>query len=211
MKTKLAIAVAAAVVLMGCDNKPTEEEIQAYLNSEAGNQARQQMAEDEKDLKATLAELQAKDPSVKDVYYGVDENGQKQLHIVREEAKSDKGLSDTVWPLVGGVATGLLLAQLMNSHGGMSNYSNQYPPSRSSYYNEDERRRARNTSMSSYNAATTNAARSRVYSNYRANPVTIPRSATSPSVSSRQSGVLSGAKASSPTSSARASSYSSGG
>lgn len=167
-KKVIALAAVSLALLAGCDDQPDYEEQQAYVDEEAGQATRTQIAEDEKDLQATVKELQSKDPSVKDAYYGVGPNGEKQLHIVREEA--DGKSSDSIWPMVGGAAMGALggyaLAKMMNQSGGYQNYQQQNQPLQTTQCNEQDRRRCRNGGSSAYATALMNNNRGAV----RANP-----------------------------------------
>ncbi|MNY32223.1 hypothetical protein D3C86_1664250 [compost metagenome] len=149
---------------------------------------RQTLASDEEDRKKTLAELQSKDPSVKDVYYSYNEKGEKQIHVVKETASGQN--SDSVWPLVGGMATGFLLAQAMNNMGGMNNYSQRYKPSSSSSYAEEERRRR----MNSVSSANTTMMMNRARTSVRSSP-SFRSSMSSKVISSRSTGVMSGSSA----------------
>ncbi|MNQ30231.1 hypothetical protein D3C85_435670 [compost metagenome] len=189
-KTKLALAmVASTILLAGCEpSQPSAEEESAYVDDEAQKQVRQTLASDEEDRKKTLAELQSKDPSVKDVYYSYNEKGEKQIHVVKETASGQN--SDSVWPLVGGMATGFLLAQAMNNMGGMNNYSQRYKPSSSSSYAEDERRRR----MNSVSSANTTMMMNRARTSVRSSP-SFRSSMSSKVISSRSTGVMSGSSA----------------
>lgn len=188
-KTKLALALVAAAALTGCEPaQPSADEERAYVDDEAAKQVRQTLASDEEDRKKTLAELQAKDPSIKDVYFSYNEKGEKQIHIVKETASGQN--SDSIWPLVGGMATGYLLAQAMNGMGGMNNYSQRYKPSGYSSYAEDERRRRMNSVSSANTTMMMNQARTSVRSspNYTS-------SMSKTVMSSRSSGVMAGSSA----------------
>lgn len=189
-KTKIALAlVVATAALTGCEPaQPSAEEEKAYVDEEAAKQVRQTMASDEEDRKKTLAELQAKDPSIKDVYFSYNEKGEKQIHIVKETA--DGKNSDSIWPLVGGMATGFLLAQAMNSMGGMNNYSQRYQPTGRSTYAEDERRRRMNSTSSANTTMMMNQARSSV----RSSP-NFSSKMSSTVMSSRSTGVMAGSSA----------------
>lgn len=205
-KVALVIGAAMAVTLVGCDQEPpSQAEEKAYVDDQASDAVRKQMAEDQKDLDATVKELQSKDPSVKDAYYSINEKGEKVLHIVREEANGKS--SDSVWPMVGGMAAGAmggyLLAKAMNSQGGYNQYQSSNRPMTSQQFDEDERRRNRNTATSGYANSMMNQQRSAV----RSNPSF--RSNMNSSVSSyRSSGSF---KASSGTGSSRATGIMSGG
>ncbi|MNU72262.1 hypothetical protein D3C71_617170 [compost metagenome] len=188
-KTKIALALVAAAALTGCEPaQPSADEERAYVDDEAAKQVRQTLASDEEDRKKTLAELQAKDPSIKDVYFSYNEKGEKQIHIVKETASGQN--SDSIWPLVGGMATGYLLAQAMNGMGGMNNYSQRYKPSGYSSYAEDERRRRMNSVSSANTTMMMNQARTSVRSspNYTS-------SMSKTVMSSRSSGVMAGSSA----------------
>lgn len=197
--TLLAIAV-TSIALAGCDQAPSKDEELHYLDQQAGAEVRKQTQDEQTDLKQTLTELQSKDPYVKDAYYGVDEKGDKVLHVVREEANGQA--SDMIWPLIGGAATGFALAKLMNSYGGYGGYSNLSQPVGRTYYQntEDERRKRRNVVVSGYNSYLMNNARStiRMQPNYK---TTMAKAV----VSSRSSGIFSGGTGS------RSSGYSLGG
>jgi len=190
-KTKIAVAIAMGVLLTGCevdDSPPSPEEENAYVDEQAAAQVRQTLASDQQDLKDTIAELQKKDPSVKDAYYSYNEKGEKELHVVKETANGQN--SDMVWPLLGGMATGYLLAKAMTASGGMSQYSQSHAPTSQSSYAEDERRRRQNTSSSAYNTMMMNNARSSV----RSSP-SFGSSMKSATMTSRSSGVMSGSGA----------------
>lgn len=197
--TLLALAV-ASIALTGCDDTPSPDEELHYLDQAAGAEVRKQTQEEQTDLKNTVTELQAKDPSVKDAYYGVNANGDKELHVVRDNG--DGQVSDMVWPLIGGAVTGFALAKLMNSYGGYSGYTSVAHPVNQTYYanNDDERRKRRNVVVSGYNGWMMNNARStiRMQPNYR----TTMKAAV---VSSRSSGIFTGGSGS------RSSGYSLGG
>lgn len=215
MKTKLATTIAASIILLGCDQGPqyintgsgslTDEDLNSYVDQEAKGQLTSTLAKEEVELKEVLATLQKEDPTVVDAYYG-DENGTKTLHVVREDdqAVAGGGVSDTVWPLVGGMATGMLLANAMNSVGGMSNYSKSYKPYNSYSYSNDERRKRRNIVTSGYVSSLSGNIRNSIRSNpnFKTNAA---KSFAGSRISSKSSGVFKS------SSSARSSSYGFGG
>jgi hypothetical protein len=203
-KKVIALAAAGLVMLTGCDDQPDYEEQQAYVDEEAGQATRAQLAEDEKDLQATIKELQTKDPSVKDAYYGVGANGEKQLHTVREEANGQS--SDSVWPLVAGAAAigGYALAKMMNQNGGMQQYQQQHPPLQTTQCNEQDRRKCRNSGSAAYTNMLMNNNRSAVRSNpnyqtnmnnrvsqWRASPASAPATYKA-AAASRATGIMAG-------------------
>jgi len=196
------VASTALLALTGCEQEPTDAEIQAAIDEEAKAQTMSDMASEDVELKQKLLELQKVDPAVKDAYYSVDENGVKHLHVVKEDpSKKDEngasGMSESVWPLVAGLAGGALLMNMMNS-GGSSAYANRYPPSsyQSGFTREEEKKR-RGTYTSSY----VNTAMMNNRSSIASNPARL--SSVRTNLSTRTSGALSS------SSSARASSHSS--
>jgi hypothetical protein len=159
----IAVAIALSSLLVGCDEgPPSPEEEKAYVEEQAAAQVRQTLASDQQDLKDTIAELQKKDPSVKDAYYSINEKGEKELHVVRETADGQR--SDSAWPLLGGMATGYLLARAMSAGGGVSNYSQSYPPASSNRCDKNDQRRCQNSGGSAYTTMLMNNARNSVRS-----------------------------------------------
>ncbi|MFK4132457.1 hypothetical protein ACI2KR_09280 [Pseudomonas luteola] len=194
------VVVTAAASLTACyEPVPSPEEEQDYVNDQASLATRSQLATDEKELKKALADIQKTDPSVKDVYYGVDAQGHREIHVVRENAESQSGVSDMVWPLLGGMAAGAFIGNMMNS-GGVSKFAAHQPPASYSQYDEQERRKRRNGASSAYTTVLMNTSRRNIVSSpsYR----TSMRASV---ISARSTGSFKGA------SSARGGSYGFGG
>ena len=188
----LALAIALAA-MVGCEDQEARDRaaLQAEMDAMAGGQVQQQLNSEEAELKKYLAQMQAQDPKIKDLYYSVDANGQKQLHVVREkeeqpvemipaevpssavaagvespatqQASPSSGVNDFVWGLAGGMTAAMLVNSFMNS-GGMSGMTRSYPPSFSSYYYEEERRKRRNMATSGYVSYVNTTTRTRVAS-----------------------------------------------
>jgi hypothetical protein len=155
-RSVLILTTASAVSLLSaCDNsthtppKPVAE-ISTSMESVAPpiqSQEVTQLRAENDDLRNELAQLQATDPSVKDMYYGVDENNDRVVHVVREEAS---GQTSMVWPLLGGMAAGALVTKMI-SNGGVSNYASHYPPAHyQSYYSREDERAERNRTYENY-------------------------------------------------------------
>lgn len=196
---KMVVAVAAAAMLAGCDEQPDyvsgPSEQDEFVEQQAQANVREALSLEEKDRTVTLAELQRKDPSVKDVYFTYDDRGNKEVHVVKEEADGTK--SDSLWPLIGGMATGFALASLMNSNGGASNFASSHRPVMSSPYVEEERRRRQNSSSAAYTTMMMNTQRQAVRSapSYQAKLNSLNTAPRQVAVS-RQSGIgASGGKA----------------
>ena len=221
-KTVLAAAItAASVLLAGCGpDEPTQDEVQAYVDGEAQKVVRTQVAADEAELKDALVQMQSVDPSIKDIYYAIDDKGNKVLHVIHsntsasasasastgsagaqptggQQAVADNSVSDMVWPMVGGMAAGALAASMMKS-GSFSSFSHQNPPMSNRVYREEERRRERNVATSGYVNSMMGGARNSV----RSSP-NFGSSMRSTVISSRSSAIFAG-------SSARAGGYSAG-
>lgn len=202
MSVRLITAVAltaGAVMLTGCEQEVSSTDMDAYVEDKAKSDTMAEVAKGDTELAAKLAELKKADPSVKDAYYGVDENGNKQLHIVTQKEGEEKS-QDSVWPLVAGLAGGALIGAIM-ANGGVSNYARTQPPVSSGYYSRDDERKRRNTYSSGYVGSVMANNRASIY---RATPPGSPalKQAT---LSSKSTGIWSGG------SSARASSHSSSG
>lgn len=221
----LALAIALAA-MVGCEDQEARDRaaLQAEMDALATGQTQSQLNTEEAELKKYLAQMQAQDPKIKDLYYSVDANGQKQLHVVREkdeepvvaptsaiaagvqpaapvqptqQAQASSGVNDFVWGLAGGMTAAMLVNSFANN-GGMSGMTRSYPPSFSSYYQEEERRKRRNMASSGYVSYVNTQSRSRVYSS----PTYTAKKAA---ISSRSSSVFKSAG------STRASTYSFGG
>lgn len=194
LKNTLGLAMAAilATSLVGCEAEPDPAETAAD-EADIDSAARQKLNADEAELKTELTKAQEKDPTIKDMYYSVDDDGNKVLNIVRETKDPQTGESKAhsdVMPLVTGMALGMLMGNMMNNHGG---YNPGYAPMRSNSYSYNDERRRKNMAMGSY-ATYTRSSTARSYVSSR------PTSA----YSARSSGVFSS------SSSARSSGYSGG-
>lgn len=194
----LAVGVAA---LSGCEEEVSGKDMEAYVEDKAKTDTMAQVAKEDTELKEQVAKLKATDPSVKDAYYSVDENGEKQLHVITENKEDPSKVSDNVWPLVAGLAGGALIGSMM-ANGGVNNYARTAPPRSSGYYSREDEKKRRNTYTTSYVGSIMNTNRSNVY---RATPAGSPalRAAT---LSTRSTGIWGG---SSGGTSARAASHSS--
>lgn len=154
MKSALALSVlTATLALAGCDDEeePTTDDVHDYVEQEAKSQTMESISKDEIELKKSLDELHKTDPSVKDLYYSANENGEKQLHVVRDNPTSESAssVSETVWPILGGVAAGALVSHMISS-GGVNKYAQSYPPSSNSYYSQEDHRKKKNEYTSGY-------------------------------------------------------------
>ena len=193
--TALALAVSlGTLTLAGCDDVEDPSATQAD-NADIDSQARLKVANDDAELKAELAKAQEKDPSIKDMYYTMDENGNKTLHIVRVE-KDEQGNEQARDHSVGmaqGMLLGMIMGQLMSNPMGRGYNYMSYPPQSYPY---SQYRQRKNTAVSSYVAGTRRSvARSYVSS----------RPSSAYAISSRSSGAFHS------SGSARSGGYSAGG
>jgi hypothetical protein len=179
--------VATTLFLTGCEDESTK---QANIDSAT----RSALNSDDAELKDALRQAQAKDPSVKDVYYSVDENGQKQLNIVREVKDPKTGetsMMNDMLPLMAGMAAGALLMSALSPGGG---FNRGYQPTRS-YSSYSEYRRKKNSATSGY-AGYVRQSTSRGYaknpSAYKSTNVSRSSGAFSSSSSARSSGYSAG-------------------
>lgn len=188
-KTLIAAAIASVGLLSLAGCEPYEDPAAtAQDEADIDSQTRSALAAEQEELKNELAKAREKDPTIKDMYYGVDAEGNKVLHIVREVPKEGGGteMANTIMPMM----AGMLLGQMMANNAMMAA---SYMNSTSRYSYEEERRR-RNSVYAGY-AGYKRKAVSRSFVSSR------PTSA----YSTRSAGALSG------SSSARAGGYSAGG
>lgn len=159
MKRSILFAAISSALLTGCDNSNEPQPPKAAA-ADFSTELRQTNAEvvpgagaqdQDVELKESLAELQATDPTVKDMYYGAGENGERVVHVVREEQNSEgvSSVTSSVWPLLGGMAVGALVANMVSS-GGVSKFASTNPPYRAnSYFSRDDERGNRNNNYRS--------------------------------------------------------------
>lgn len=207
-KLALATAVAfSALTLTGCQEEqdPDLTVKPPVSDADIDSATRTAIAQDERELKEELAKAQAKDPSVKDMYYKTDEQGNKEVVIVREVIDKTTGQStmmESVFPMMAGMMLGQMMASsmMMNAMAmsQMGNYNSGY--GRHSSYSSQEYRQRKNMATSSYaksmRSSTQRSLNSARYSGSRSG---------ASSISSRSSGAFSS------SSSARSSGYSAGG
>lgn len=120
----------------------------------------------------------------------------------QHQASASSSVTDMVWPVVGGMAAGALVANMI-SKGGVNNYASSHPPASSSHYEEEDRRKHRNVGGASYSSALMSRSRANITSapNFRSN---LRQSVSSSrAISARSGAIFSG-------SSARAGGYSAG-
>lgn len=194
--SKLAIAIGASVSLLlaGCDAPTT------YTPEQVNSATRTTLNQEDTELKQALAEARAKDPSVKDMYYSVNDKGEKELNIIREVKDPVTGqtnASSDIWPVLAGAGVGMIVGNML-AGGGYNKGAPLYSKTRSY---EDERRRKNEVAAGYAGYVRSNTVRSFTSKSNSYKP-----SWSSNTSSSRVSGAFS-----SSGSSARASSYSGGG
>jgi hypothetical protein len=158
MKRSILFAAISSALLTGCDNshdpqppKSSAADFSTELRQTNAEVVPGAGAQDQTELKESLAQLQATDPTVKDMYYGVGENGERVVNVVREEQNSEgaSSVTSSVWPLLGGMAVGALVANMVSS-GGVSKFASTNPPYRAnSYFSRDDERGSRNNNYRS--------------------------------------------------------------
>lgn len=186
MKNTLGLAMAAIIAmgLSGCEEENPAETAKDEADIDANTRA--QLNKDEIELKEELKKAQAKDPSIKDMYYGTDDEGNKVVHVIREikdPATGQATAHDSTLPMLQGMVLGMLMSNMMNGGGGYS--SRTYPMSQSRSY--------RNSATSRYSASTRSTMQ-RSYVSARPSSAYSTRSAgaLSSSSSSRSSGYSAG-------------------
>ena len=159
MKRSILFAAISSALLTGCDNSH-DPQVPKSAAADFSTELRQTNADvvpgagaqdQDAELKESLAQLQATDPTVKDMYYGAGDNGERVVHVVREEQNSEgvSSVTSSVWPLLGGMAVGALVANMVSS-GGVSKFASTNPPYRAnSYFSRDDERGNRNNNYRS--------------------------------------------------------------
>jgi hypothetical protein len=125
----------SSIFLSGCEQENPEETAKDEADIDANTRAA--MNQDEVELKQELAKAQAKDPSIKDMYYGVDDEGNKVLNVIREVKDPATGAmqAQQTSSMMNGMVLGMLMGHMMSNNfngGGMMNRS--YPMSESRNY-----------------------------------------------------------------------------
>lgn len=165
MKRSLLFAAMSTALLTGCDDPQshqpsratpvdfttelTPSNVDVVPGPAAGTQ------DQEAELKESLAQLKAADPTVKDMFYGVGENGERVVNIVHEQVSPEgvSSVTSSVWPLLGGLAVGALVGKMVSS-GGVSNFAANHPPYRpTSHFSRDDDRTSRYNGNQGYRAS----------------------------------------------------------
>jgi hypothetical protein len=184
-----AVIATSALSLTACEQEVSGKDMDAYVEDTAKAETMAEVAKEDTDLKDNLAKLQAKDPSVKDAYYAVNDKGEKELHVVTENPQDPEKVENSVWPIVGAMAGGAVLGHMLSS-GGASNYVQQYPPRTSSYYSREDEKKNRNTYSSVYTSSIMANRRAAIY---KATPPGSP-ALKQAVLSTKTTGIYAGAK-----------------
>ena len=184
------LAALVASSLLGCEPVSPDQEIDTYVRQEAAKLATQQQELDKTELQQTIATLKQRDPLVKDVYYTVDEQGNRELNIVRESEQQatggSSGAETFTYALLGmGAAMWMMnsmnSASMMNNGGGYSSsyYSQKATKRFAGTKEENERRRSSGTAA--YVASTNAKISNNVYSRARSGAYSSASGSTSSS------------------------------
>lgn len=169
-------ALLGALVLTGCE----DNDVVSYNNTgpevegEARKLALDQLNQDAELAKSLRQELAAKDPSVTDVYFKLDEQGERTVVVVREtadgqietweapasalaqaeaqaekEAGSQASAGSSILPIMGGLLAGYMLANAFSNQAG-----------RMAQTSREAHTRERAMQNSAYNSSVSNKARS---------------------------------------------------
>jgi len=147
--------------LVGCGNSEELEKLQAAQAAQAAQTAALQevlatkaaeldqkikaleqsdeaaLLKEEEELAAELKKAQEVDPTIKDIQYTTTASGERALQVVQQNGSQATSM---VWPLLGGMAAGALMANMMNSGGGYGGYSRGHSPYSSNSYAYDRGR-----------------------------------------------------------------------
>lgn len=222
-----------------------------YIKQVSMENLKDQINKDNVELADMLKKMQATDPSIDSLYYSVDENGVKTLHVVQNdlyrsgdqpsqfekpddlsasdyrklasgeaimpnvatneaqtaynEAKPASGgsFSDYSFPLVGGLAAGYFLNQIMSSGLQKTAYNSSYPATNvTKNITEEDKRKRRNAGFYAYSTSHFNNTQKSVSNGIKTGKIKSPTS----NLTMRSQGQFS-----SKSTSARSGSYSRGG
>lgn len=98
---KSAITV-ALFTLYGCDDSnyetydetSSQEAQKEFIADTVKQQTLSEIQNDSKELKDALKQMQERDPSIVNLYYGVNDKGEKELHIVKDDSPEKSRLAD---------------------------------------------------------------------------------------------------------------------
>ena len=166
----LSFLVISSILMVGCDQgndyKLPEKNSQSTTVIPAPPSA--QITQEQAELKEYLAQMQAKDPSIVDAYYGVDENGEKVLHVIQKDESSTasdgsgSALSSFMWSMAGGLTGAMLMNAFMN-RGGMSGMTNNYPPNKSAVMNRSQYLNSKAQSRTAYGSFASRTGQKNIY------------------------------------------------
>lgn len=79
------IALAVVGGLTACDDNDEVKQQEDTIKNDAVNRTVTSFNQENKELADMLKQMKERDPSISSLYYSFDDNGQKQLHIVRDD------------------------------------------------------------------------------------------------------------------------------
>lgn len=194
-KTKLALIIATAIVVSGCDNaydsvsskvSSTREEVinMSQIDKGLSGSVADAIAKEKAELATYLTEMQKTDPTIKDLYYTYSESGEKLLHLIRDPAAAATGAiagaatatqestppkesSSNLEDFMWGMAGGLTGAMLFNafSNGGMKSMTNSYQPKSNSMFPRSDYNNRKNLATSNYRNTVFNMNKNKVLAN----------------------------------------------
>lgn len=119
--TNTSLAALIASSLIGCVPADDNAEFDSYVRQEAAKLATQKQELDKRELELALREAKLKDPTIKDMYYSVDDRGERQLNVVHQSADNNDGMETFTYALMG-AAAGMFMSNMMMNSSGPSYY-----------------------------------------------------------------------------------------
>lgn len=192
-KKKLALIIATAIIVSGCDNaydsasskvSSAREEVinMSQIDKGLSGSVADAIAKEKAELATYLTEMQKTDPTVKDLYYTYSESGEKLLHLIRDPAAAATGaiagastqetsppkdsssnLEDFMWGMAGGL-TGAMLFNAF-SNGGMKSMTNSYQPKSNTMFPRNDYNNRKNLATSNYRNTVFNMNKNKVLAN----------------------------------------------
>lgn len=98
-KGMLVVGIPAILVgVVGCDDQSAIDQQKAqdeFIKQETLKETMQQRNQENSELNSMLIQMRQRDPSIVDLYYGLDDKGQKELHVIKDDTLTNAQLTNT--------------------------------------------------------------------------------------------------------------------
>ena len=98
-KGMLVVGIPAILVcVVGCDDQSDIDHQKAqdeFIKQETLKETMQQRNQENSELNSMLIQMRQRDPSIVDLYYGLDDKGQKELHVIKDDTLTNAQLTNS--------------------------------------------------------------------------------------------------------------------